>query len=172
MAFKNLSESEFLNRNKLALGITGVLLLLPAFVVQFKVNPWIGVIGLPMFSLGSGLLLLAILKTDLSRVPLTKSIAYTGSFSYSIYLWHVPVLRWLPNLASFLVGKLNWFVYFAVTFVATMLIGALMAKIIEYPFLRIRNRYFPTLSPPLVQNLSTVTCQPETRIATADLDAS
>lgn len=149
--FRNLSDNKFLNRNKLLLGISGVMLLLPAFVFELEENHWIGVIGLPMFYLGSGFLLLFFLKTDFSKIPFAKSVAYIGTFSYSIYLWNMPVQKWLTKAAANLTGIENWYFYFAVYILGTFLIGIGMSKIIEYPFLKIRNRYFPTLSPPLVQ---------------------
>lgn len=149
--FRNLAENRFINRNRLLLGLAGTLLLLPAFIFAFTTNPWIGVIGLPMFSLGSGLLLLFVLKTDFSKIPFTKSIAYLGTFSYSIYLWNVPVQRWLMKAVISFTGIDNWFFYSSVYILGTLVVGTGMATIIEYPFLKIRNRYFPTLSPPMVE---------------------
>jgi peptidoglycan/LPS O-acetylase OafA/YrhL len=149
--FRNLAENTFITRHKFLLGIAGAILLLPAFVFELKTNPWICVIGLPMFSLGSGLLLLFVLKTDFSPIPLAEAIAYIGTFSYSLYLWNVPVQQWLTKAVVNLTGNDNWFFYFSVYLVGTLAVGIGMATIIEYPFLKIRNRYFPTLSPPLVQ---------------------
>lgn len=149
--FRNLAENSFINRNRFLLGLAGTLLLLPAFIFEFDTNRWLGVIGLPMFSLGSGLLLLSVLRTDFSKIPLAKSIAYIGTFSYSIYLWNEPVQKWLTKAVISLTGNHNWFFYFGVYILGTLLVGTGMATIIEYPFLKIRNRYFPTLSPPLVQ---------------------
>ncbi|CAN5601761.1 hypothetical protein BH10ACI1_BH10ACI1_25080 [soil metagenome] len=151
--FRDLSENEFLNRNKFLIGILGLTLLLPAFIFELDKNPWIGVIGLPMFYLGSGCLLLFFLKSDFSKVPLAKFAAYLGTFSYSIYLWNMPVQKWLTKAVANQTGIENWFFYFAIYILGTFLIGIGMSKIIEYPFLKLRNRYFPTLSPPLTQTI-------------------
>lgn len=149
--FRNLAENSFINRHRFLLGLAGTILLLPAFILDIHSNSWIGVFGLSMFSLGSGLLLLFVLKTDFSQIPLAKSIAYIGTFSYSIYLWNVPVQRWLTQGVITFTGNDNWFFYLSVYLLGTLVVGTGMATIIEYPFLKIRNRYFPTLSPPLVR---------------------
>ncbi|CAN5333692.1 acyltransferase [soil metagenome] len=148
--FKGLSENEFLNRNKSWIGIAGVALLLQAFLFDVSLHAWVGIIGLSMFYLGSGLLLLYFLKTDFSRIPFAKTIAYVGTFSYSIYLWNLPVHNWLTRVAPRLLENGDWIYYFGIYFVGTFIIGIGMAILVEYPFLKLRNKYFPTLSPPLV----------------------
>ncbi len=153
--FKDLSENKFLIRNKVLIGIVGIVLLLPAFLFELNANAWIGVIGLPMFYLGSGLLLLFFLKSDFSNIPFAKSVAYIGTFSYSIYLWNMPVQKWLTTAAANLTGDDDWVFYFGVYFLGTLITGIGMAKLIEYPFLKLRNKYFPTLSPPLMPDAKT-----------------
>lgn len=149
--FKNLSENAFLKRNRFPIAATGALLLLPAFVLELDANIWIGVFGLPMFYLGSGLLLVSVLKSDFSNSRFVKPFAYIGTFSYSIYLWNIPVQKFLTKAIIDRDANYNWFLYFAVYISATLIVGIGMSKIIEYPFLRIRNRYFPSQVAPLVQ---------------------
>lgn len=144
--FKNLANSEFVNRRKAFIGVGGAILLLPAFVFQLEINYWIAAFGLTMFYLGSGMLLIFALKTDFSKLPFAKFTAYTGTFSYSIYLWNAPVQNWLGKWLLNFSG--NWFLYAAVYLTATFVVGVAMSKIIEYPILKIRNKYFPAPDAP------------------------
>lgn len=148
--FENLSENEFIRRNRFLIGLSGVLLLLPAFILQLETHVWIATIGLTLFYLGSGMLLIFALKTNFSRIPLANLIAYIGTFSYSIYLWNAPVQDWLSKAMENSSGKDNWFFYAGVYLSATFLIGILTSKIIEYPILKIRNKYFPSSVSPVI----------------------
>ena len=148
--FKNLSENEFIKRHKLSIGLAGAVLLLPAFVFELETHIWIAGIGLTLFYLGSGMLLVCFLKSDFSKIPLANLLTYTGTFSYSIYLWNAPVQEWLGQSVLKLTGN-NWFLYAGIYLAATFLIGVGMAKLVEYPILRIRNKYYPSSVPPIVQ---------------------
>lgn len=149
--FRNLSANEFLNRRKNFLALAGAILLLPAFVFELDSNHWIAVAGLSMFYLGSGFLLLFMLKTDVSKIPFFKLIAYLGTYSYSIYLWNIPVQRWLTEIAADATGIHDWFFYFAVYLAGTLAFGIGLAKLIEYPFLEARNKLFPAPNQLVVQ---------------------
>lgn len=146
--FRNLSENNFLRRRKFALGVIGLALLLPAFLFELDSNPWLAVVGLTAFYLGSGFLLLAMLYADFEKIPFLKFFARLGVYSYSIYLWNIPVQVWLAGTdadadALATGGVDNWFLYFAVYLSATLALGFGLAKLIEYPFLEARNRVFP-----------------------------
>ena len=139
--FKGLAGNEFIEKHKIFIGVAGALLFVPAFVFPLNDNHWIASIGLTFFYLGGGMLLVSALKTDFSKLPFAGSIAYVGTFSYSIYLWNVPVQNWLGKWLYNLTG--NWFLYAAIYLLATFAIGILMSKIVEYPVLKIRDKYFP-----------------------------
>jgi peptidoglycan/LPS O-acetylase OafA/YrhL len=110
----------------------------------------------PMTPMGSALLLLGSLHVrsidfgPIGRVgmPVAQLAAGIGVYSYSIYLWHVTLLgigskyvfsilhldttqpgQWLLNrslIVMFIIGG-----------------GCIMSRIVEWPLLRIRDRYFP-----------------------------
>ena len=87
--------------------------------------------------LGFGLLL----AWAISKEPVTKAgrltvntIAAIGVYSYSIYLWHVPVIflfrgTWGQTALSF------WS-----SLAASLLVGIAMAKLVEMPALQLRDK--------------------------------
>jgi peptidoglycan/LPS O-acetylase OafA/YrhL len=87
--------------------------------------------------LGFGLLL----AWAISKEPITKAgrltvngFAAIGVYSYSIYLWHVPVIflfrgTWGQTALSF------W-----ASLAASILVGIAMAKLVEMPSLRVRDK--------------------------------
>lgn len=91
----------------------------------------------------------------------TRAVAFIGAYSYSIYLWHGPAklvydrlththiaLSWLPLYLLFAIG-----------------LGIGMAKLIEMPFLRLRDKLVPSIR----TSLAIPSVLPETRLATAAL---
>lgn len=77
--------------------------------------------------------------------------AYVGMYSYSVYLWHIPLADWghrwltdLFNLQPYTHGS-YYARMFSVTVLAT-LVGIITAKVVEFPALRLRDRLFPSLS--------------------------
>jgi len=122
---------------------------------------WLGsffmhTLGLTFLYLGfGGLLLVSIYcfdEKDVRARRLAVAMATVGYYSYSIYLWHVPVSDWTTSLLGILRGQPG------VSPAALMIIGLVvyvggalaagigMAKLIEIPCLRLRDRIFPSRS--------------------------
>ena len=135
---------------RLPLAVLGLLLLCPAFVFPLKSTPFIFTVGFTLFYIGSGFLLIVALVSHVPRYRASKALAYAGSHSYSIYLWHMPVALWVvPNLNRFSSLGQNWFVYIGTYVFVAISFGIFMAALIEFPVLRLRDRLFPSRGRPL-----------------------
>jgi peptidoglycan/LPS O-acetylase OafA/YrhL len=83
----------------------------------------------------------------LSSIPQNRFVvmATAGTYSYSIYLWHVPLNIWGIPLLEYTSGRSPDFsVQVAVSIFGSLALGLVMAKIVESPALRLRDRWFPS----------------------------
>lgn len=125
------------------LGAAGLLMLLPAFFFQLGRYEWIHTYGLSIFAVGSALLICAALGRSWSTNRLWSWVASVGTYSYSIYLWHMPVRRWLmPRLARG--DAVDDRLLTPIFVVASLAVGVILSRVIEIPVLHARDRYFPT----------------------------
>lgn len=127
------------HRGKLLL--LGLTLLAPTLFFSLEADRWMHVIGFSVFALG-GMLLVLVAATAPDRQPnlLTRGVARIGFYSYSIYLWHLPVARVLDaTLASQLTPNTWLLAYLA----GSLLVGFLLGRLIEWPALKLRDRWFP-----------------------------
>lgn len=141
--FRGLTKNVFINRFKNWFIIAGAAMLLPMFFFMSVINPWAFVFGLTTNYIAGGLLLIGLLKTELGKSPVIGILSSIGLYSYSIYLWHLPVQEWLAIPLNNITGINSWFFYAGFYLAGAIIIGILASKIIEYPVLRIRDRYFP-----------------------------
>lgn len=109
-----------------------------------------GGIGTFLLDLGcaSGLagLLCVPAPTALDRLrPVWTALARMGFFSYSIYLWHIPVrdaVRWVQPTVE---GP-EWYLREGTYMALSILVGILAARLIELPVLKVRERWYPSRS--------------------------
>ena len=114
-------------------------------------HPAMLTVGFSALYLGFSLVLLAALSGTRDSRPtgglglVLAPLAFVGFHSYSIYLWHVPIRRWLsPAVNRLAGGPLPGPWELALYLVGSVVVGYIMAKLVELPFLRIRERYFPS----------------------------
>jgi peptidoglycan/LPS O-acetylase OafA/YrhL len=73
--------------------------------------------------------------------------AYVGMYSYSIYLWHVAIVAHVLGVILAVVPvHLGWALQTAFYVTLSVGTGILMARIVEFPALALRNRLFPSAS--------------------------
>ena len=121
----------------------GLLLLSPAFVLEQSAR-WMYTFGFTSLYLGFGALLVAALYAPIEKAGgairhVLRLFAYVGTFSYSIYLWHV---AWLETLQYFNILQVRYWGA-ALYYGGSIAVGVLMAKLVEVPVIRLRDRIFP-----------------------------
>ena len=141
-----------LPRVRRGLVAVAVVCLLPVVTIPPDA-PFILTAGLSLAYLGYAAILLLTLpggspprERDGWLGPVWNGAAYIGRYSYSIYIWHVPILLWVvvPILGSRLPLWQQGFGPVVPAFVAVCICGGIaMGKLIEMPTLALRDRRFP-----------------------------
>ena len=124
--------------------VAGLALLSPAFIFPLREHVWVSIFGVIPLYLGSGALLLAFLRIESSGIKLLNLGGALGAASYSIYLWHMPVAIWGWPMAQKLPGMGSYPSYFVFYMVGSLAFGWMMSKVVEWPVLRLRDRFFPS----------------------------
>jgi len=137
------------------LWIAGLVLVVPALVFPLE-SPFMETIGFTLLYLGFGCLLVWAIDRRPSRGPGARALAWTGRYSYSIYLWH------LPLVVAVFTGPANLFL-FLLYLAVSIAFGAAMSRLVEFPLLKLRERLFPprTTQPPDVAATSRLIPAPE-----------
>lgn len=126
------------------LGAAAVFLSPMFFVNQY--DPWMYTYGFVSVYLGYGCLLVGFLHVSLTTTwqPIQigfGAIAHIGTYSYSIYLWH---LAWLKFVLSLNLGHMR-LVPNVLFYAGAIGVGIAAAKLVEIPALRVRERFFPQI---------------------------
>ena len=117
----------------------GILLILVASLAQPMLGPFPGLAAL-LPALGAVLVLLA--KPSQGGVLAIAPLVWVGALSYSLYLWHWPVLAFL----RYLIGEEDLGPVATIVFLATTLLLSLFSfYCVENPFRRIRKLSLSTL---------------------------
>lgn len=121
------------------LWIPGLILIAPAFVLSSE-SAFMCTVGLTLLYVGYGCILVWAVDRPPSRAATARALSLVGYYSYSIYLWQLPVgtllFRGRMNLAFFLEGILT-----------SIAFGVAMAQLVEIPNLRLREKLFPGHEP-------------------------
>lgn len=138
----------------------GLLLWMPNTFVD-PATPFIRTLGLTWTFLGAGAFLVAAYHTharDFGFMKRVTTVAASfvggiGVYSYAIYLWHVTVLGILgrevgeriiaPGSAP---SSMSWLVTVLVVSAGAVTAGILATRVVEWPVLRFRDRFFPSRS--------------------------
>jgi peptidoglycan/LPS O-acetylase OafA/YrhL len=135
----------WVQKNRVLVAIAGVLCALPAFFIVLENDFFMNTFGLTLLYIGSGCLLTLFLYADPDKLsfrdPLSKILSFIGVYSYSIYLWHAPTrvigFSYLKHTLGYFPGPwAGLLIYIA----GSLIVGVLTAKMVEMPFLKLRDR--------------------------------
>jgi peptidoglycan/LPS O-acetylase OafA/YrhL len=134
---------------RLPVSLLGVIALAPACFLP-STDPVVYTAGFTGVYLGFGtMLLLSLYQENRKRAKpglASRAIARMGVYSYTLYLWHVPLAQVFGALAKHL-GGVNQYLLHAIYFATTIVVGVLTAKLVEIPALKLRERLFPAAVP-------------------------
>jgi peptidoglycan/LPS O-acetylase OafA/YrhL len=100
---------------------------------------WLSVLALGITSAS-----LARWTTDKHNFPL-RFLVFSGFYSYNIYLWHMPVIRWAELYFPFVLEiKAHFGLSLLFYTSSSILVGVVVTKLIEAPLLKIRDKRFPS----------------------------
>ena len=124
--------------------IVSILYIATDFVFYRGDHRWMAVISLGLHPWFFGCIMLNFLEYKAQWInKLIKPFAYVGMYSYPIYLFHGRI-----NVVAYHFFQGYW--YYIAFFSLSIIVGILISKIVEYPVLRFRDKYFPSRSKSLV----------------------
>ncbi len=145
LSFRADQSTAFVRKHNKLLVFIAALLLMPILFL----HPWSTFMltyGLTFTYIGFGLLVVLIVvyadsagMVKISQLVLVRQMANVGFYSYSIYLWHMFVIRF----CSLLQKKLTFIhnsVFVILTFALAIAVGIVMAKLVELPALKLRDK--------------------------------
>lgn len=121
-----------------------VVLCLMFLATNFIFGRWdqriISVINLSLNPVCFGYLMVCLIDTHQKGfLKSIRPLSYIGMYSYSIYLFHIHFLYLSVRLF-----EKNTFFFYSSYLVFALVGGIVVSKAIEYPFLKIRERFFPS----------------------------
>jgi len=128
--------SRFDRERFVAFGRSPLVLLAGVVVVSMGWVP-APIIGLTFFYLGFSLIVIWAAGRPQSKNPAIRALALLGKYSYSVYLWQQPFMLEYGERER----SAGWWLLTVSAIVAT---GVVMAKLVEFPVLRLRDRWLPS----------------------------
>lgn len=131
-------------RHRLALLAVAAVCVTPTFFVTLAESEYVQTLGFTLNAVGFAALvsIAAVVPPAMVNGPVGRLMAWCGLFSYSVYLWHVLAMR-LMTVARRSGMSLPWPVQLAIFVALSFGLGIGMAKLVEVPVLRLRDRYWP-----------------------------
>jgi peptidoglycan/LPS O-acetylase OafA/YrhL len=128
------------SRRRLLLGAGAVLTILLVALLP-RPGIFLHTVGLSMNFLASGVLLGVLSTLPDTDNRLLRWIAYIGANSYSIYLWHEVVRRYIGRFTTWSTGvQLSWAAETALYMSLSIVVGIVLAFAVERPMLALRDR--------------------------------
>lgn len=135
---------------RLLLLLLSVPMILPAFIYPVETTFFLYTFGLTLLYVGFGLILIAVINEPVSRNRPMAWISFLGSRSFSVYLWHLPLALWGVAIVNHFFGGFgNWWLYACFYLGGAIVVGLAMAELVEFPVIRLRDKFFPSRTAPL-----------------------
>lgn len=139
----------FFKKNSVWLRLVACVFILLPFLLPGR-NIFIHTIGYTLIYLGFGIVLSLFIVDEKINDKLDKTfssvvsnyIAMIGYYSYSIYLFHMFVKRYLFGVLHSMGYQLHFRIEFILFAIISIYTGIFLSKIIEFPMLNIREKYF------------------------------
>lgn len=139
-------EAWIVARRRRLLLAAGVLLM-PSLTLTVEHSAVINTIGLTANYLAFGaLLMVALTSGEWAQWRSVRWLAKLGFYSYSMYLWHMPVLVAVRSMVAPRIGHGPGMLVYLI---GSLVVGVVMARLIELPFLRLRDRLLPARKRPV-----------------------
>lgn len=143
--FKKDRLSYFVSKYQFLLIIFPIVCLLPNFIFERDEHNWISILLLATNPICFTLLLLILLETKRTFFKL-RPLAFIGKNSYPMYLWHLFINAYLMH-HYYPINSISIFItYLLIYFGSTLLAGVIVTRLIEIPFLNLRDRLYPSKS--------------------------
>lgn len=132
---------EKIRRARWWLMAAGAALFLPAFLWDANIHYSMLICGYPFFALGGIMLVAAVVCAGAGKPGIfTRVVAAVGARSYSVYLWHYAVLGFSRPLFAAHQNDVGWLAAFTAYLAGCWAVGIIMAQVVEFPVLRLRDR--------------------------------
>jgi peptidoglycan/LPS O-acetylase OafA/YrhL len=135
----------FADRHRRLIAAAAIVLLAPCLLLPGAGSFLVNTVGLTTNYLGFGAIVLLTVAASQRPQPRWERwlspLARLGFYSYSIYLWHMAVRLVTTEQLPYRVG---WTATLAIYFGASIVLGIITARLIELPFLRLRDRVLPS----------------------------
>lgn len=110
------------------------------FIFNREDYPLISVINLSINPICFGIILInCIAFTNKIFIKVISPLSYIGKYSYSIYLFHTVFMA--LSIHFFISGGVKYYIAYLVFAIVG---GIVISKLVEYPFINIREKYFPS----------------------------
>jgi peptidoglycan/LPS O-acetylase OafA/YrhL len=134
----------FVNTHRRTLRLASVFAIAPCLFLAAEDSIFMRTVGFTLVYMGFGGMLITTLVAPPARDNVCRrSLAFIGFYSYSIYLWHGYFLSAGNYLSRALPRPVPFGWHLLIYLAGAISGGALMAKLIEVPMLRLRDRHFP-----------------------------
>lgn len=135
----------FVKTHRRTLRVVSLMAIAPCLFLPVERSIFMRTAGFTLLYVGFGGLLMTTLVAPPARHNIFgRSLAFIGLYSYSIYLWHGYFLSAGNYLSRVLHLPVPFALHLFIYLTGAVYGGAFIAKLIEVPMLRFRDRHFPS----------------------------